>query len=84
MSVAHARVATIGFGTRFLDELGTQEQGSVPAAPRAGGRHGDGPHRARRRHRHPRRCWSTSAADTGDFWVINGNQIFITARTPRT
>ena len=79
MSVALAIGATTGFGTRFLTELGTEEQkqryllrlaqGQLRTAMAltepGGGTDILG-------------ALSTFAEDAGDSWVINGNKMFIT------
>ena len=79
MSVALAVGATTGFGTRFIGELGTQEQKqqylprlaegrlrtSMALTEAAGGTDILG-------------AVSTFAEDAGDCWVINGSKMFIT------
>src|SRR5271166_6069420 len=79
MSVALAVGATTGFGTRFLAELGTEEQRQHYLPRLAEGRlrtamaltePGGGTDILG--------ALSTSAEDAGDSWVINGSKMFIT------
>ncbi|HME04860.1 MAG TPA: acyl-CoA dehydrogenase family protein [Solirubrobacteraceae bacterium] len=79
MSVALALGATFGFGTRFLAELGTEEQ-KAEYLPRLA----EGRLRTAMALTEPSGgtdilgSLSTYAEDAGDSWVINGNKMFIT------
>ena len=79
MSVALAVGATTGFGTRFLAELGTEEQ-KQRYLPRLA----EGRLRTAMALTEPGGgtdilgALSTFAEDAGDSWVINGSKMFIT------
>ena len=79
MSVALALGATFGFGTRFVAELGTDEQ-KAEYLPRLA----EGRLRTAMALTEPGGGTDilgsvcTFAEDAGDSWVINGNKIFIT------
>ncbi|HME03324.1 MAG TPA: acyl-CoA dehydrogenase family protein [Solirubrobacteraceae bacterium] len=79
MSVALAVGATIGFGARFLAELGSQEQKQAYLPALAEGRV-----RTAMALTEPAGgtdvlgSVSTVARDAGDHWVINGSKMFIT------